>query len=231
MSQRLASKFGRYFVDLIRSPIRTLGSTFARLESLRMRVRGNSIFRRPQDLVHASNCPGRMLDRVLEMWRPTSVLDVGCGTGKVIDYLLAKGIADVFGIEGSRAAIDASNRPELVREVDLAVPVDLKRRFDLVYSLEVAEHIHPKAADEFVQTLVRHGDRILLSAARPGQGGLGHLNEQESAYWVEKLRHHGFGFDEEATRALKDVRDQHYENLMVFVRSWRLFGTHIPQRT
>lgn len=218
MSRSLASRFGRYFVDLARSPGKTLGSTFARLESLRMRLRGNSIFRRPEDLVHASNCPQRMLDLVLERWRPASVLDVGCGTGKVIDYLLSKGVPDVVGLEGSRAAIDAAGHPERIREVDLGVPIDLQRRFDLVYSLEVAEHIHPKSADTFVDTLVRHGDRVLISAARPGQGGLGHLNEQEPAYWVEKFAGRGFRYDEDATRTLKDLRDQHYENLMVFAR-------------
>src|SRR5689334_4145547 len=218
MSRSLASRFGRYFVELVRAPGPTLGTTFARLESLRMRLRGNSIFRRPEDLVHASNCPQRMLDRALELWRPASVLDVGCGTGKVIDYLLGKGISDVVGLEGSRAAINASKHPERIREVDLGVPVDLRRQFDLVYSLEVAEHIHPKSADTFVDTLVRHGNRILLSAARPGQGGLGHLNEQEPAYWIEKLAHRSFGYDEEATRILKDLRDEHYENLMIFAR-------------
>ena len=61
---------------------------------------------------------------------------------------------------------------------NLANPVDLGRKFDLVQSLEVGEHLPKSAADTFVETLVKHGDVVLFSAASVGQGGHDHINEQ-----------------------------------------------------
>jgi 2-polyprenyl-3-methyl-5-hydroxy-6-metoxy-1,4-benzoquinol methylase len=65
----------------------------------------------------------------------------------------------------------------------LIQPLDLEKEFDLVVSLEVAEHLPASAADQFVNTLVKHGKKILFSAAIPGQGGQDHLNEQWPDYW------------------------------------------------
>ena len=53
-----------------------------------------------------------------------------------------------------------------------------------MWCFEVAEHIHSKYVSSLLDTLTNHGNRILLSAARPGQGGLGHLKEQPPDYWI-----------------------------------------------
>jgi hypothetical protein len=60
----------------------------------------------------------------------------------------------------------------------------MDRRFDLVMSLEVAEHLPHECAELFVNTLVSLGPVVLFSAAIPGQGGTHHLNEQWPDYWA-----------------------------------------------
>src|SRR4051812_13911773 len=154
----------RVLVGFVRAPRQTWAMLPGLIESARMRMVGDSTFRRDADLVHASNCPARTIDRVLSLWRPASVLDVGCGTGKVIDYLLSRGLTDVQGLEGSAPAIRAAAHPDRIRQADLSHPVDLGRRFDMVYCVEVAEHIRPDAADVLVDTCARHADHILFSA-------------------------------------------------------------------
>jgi hypothetical protein len=89
---------------------------------------------------------------------------------------------------------------------DLASPVDLGRKFDFVQSLEVAEHLPESAASTFVESLVRHGDIILFSAAAVGQGGHDHINEQPYEYWRDKFLKHGYVLLDWLREAIKDNR-------------------------
>ena len=67
------------------------------------------------------------------------------------------------------------------------------RRYDLAISIEVAEHIEPGNAEEFVRLLTGLSDTVLFSAAIPGQGGTGHVNEQWPEYWAALFRASGYG--------------------------------------
>ena len=85
---------------------------------------------------------------------------MGCGTGRTLLEMKRRGIA-VIGVEASSAAIRASGSPDLIVRHDLRQPLELNRRFDLVWCFEVAEHIHP----DYVETALsgqrsRHGDSI-----------------------------------------------------------------------
>jgi SAM-dependent methyltransferase len=122
-----------------------------------------------------------------------SVLDVGCGQGVWLSEWLRQGAADIQGIDGDY--VDRSNlwiQADRFRGHDLAKSFDLGRRFDLVQSLEVAEHLPPECAPRFIESLVRHGDLILFSAAAKGQGGDHHINEQSYDYWRALFAHHGY---------------------------------------
>ena len=66
----------------------------------------------------------------------------------------------------------------------------LERRFDLVISVEKAEHLQARRQASFVSRS-RHGDVVLFSAAIPFQGGHHHVNEQFPDYWVERFAAHG----------------------------------------
>ena len=66
------------------------------------------------------------------------------------------------------------------------------RRFDLVTSLEVAEHIKPENAEKFIASLCSLGDVVVFFAAIPGQDGTLHYNEQYPDYWIEKFAKHNF---------------------------------------
>jgi SAM-dependent methyltransferase len=123
----------------------------------------------------------------------TSVLDVGCGRGVWLSEWEKAGVADVVGIDGSY--VDQANLaidPQHFCPRDLMEPFDLGRRFDLVQSLEVAEHLPHATARGFVESLVRHGDIVLFSAAVRGQGGEHHVNEQPLQYWRELFAPFGF---------------------------------------
>jgi hypothetical protein len=122
-----------------------------------------------------------------------TLLDVGAGHGAWAAEWIAAGVADVIAVDGDYVARDRLAIPsDRFRPHDLSQPLDLGRRFDLVQSLEVAEHLPGSFADGFIETLTRHGDLILFSAAVPHQGGEHHVNEQPLSYWRTKFDARGY---------------------------------------
>ncbi|HXA10120.1 MAG TPA: methyltransferase domain-containing protein [Chthoniobacterales bacterium] len=176
----------------------------------------NSIFIREEELPMCSIFPKEILDLTLELFHPRSVLDVGCGTGISLDYFKSKGIS-VRGLEGSALAISKARNAPLILQHDLNEPINLEEGFDLVWCFEVAEHIHPSYVGALLATLTNHAERIVLSAARPGQGGLGHLNEQPPDYWIGRMQERGFALSHE-TGKYRELPDHFAENILIFER-------------
>lgn len=77
-------------------------------------------------------------------------MNVPLGIGKTLPYFVGKGITDVVGVEGSPEAIRASPFPDKAVLWNLNKTLNLHRRFDVVYSLEVVEHIHPRYVDNLL---------------------------------------------------------------------------------
>jgi hypothetical protein len=126
-----------------------------------------------------------VLPFVLDIVKPCSIVDFGCGTGTWLHAAKGLGVQRVMGIEGdwARGARSLLQSEELCIR-DLNGRVVLKERFDLAISLEVAEHLEPARALGFVEDLCAASRVVLFGAAIPGQGGTGHLNEQWQSYWA-----------------------------------------------
>jgi SAM-dependent methyltransferase len=150
-----------------------------------------------------------------------SVADFGCGQGAWLSVWKEAGL-DVRGVDGPYV-----NRKRLLigeeafTPADLASPIDLGRRFDLVQSLETAEHLPAERAPGFVANLVAHADKVLFSAAVPGQGGEHHVNEQTLEYWRKLFRAHDFvpvDLVRPAVRDDTDVQRWYRCNSILYVR-------------
>jgi hypothetical protein len=113
-----------------------------------------------------------------------SVADFGAGQGAWLSVWQRLGVSDVTALDGAYVDPDALLVPkEAYVPADLSRQVRLGRTFDLVQSLEVAEHLPPSAAEQFVDNLVTHSPVVLFSAAAVGQGGEHHVNERPYGYW------------------------------------------------
>lgn len=125
---------------------------------------------------------------------PRSVVDFGCGHGLWLAELgRLNPQAEMLGLNWQHRK-DAGKflRADQFRTADLRNPIDLRRKFDLAICIEVAEHLPASAADTIIETVTRHSDIVLFSAAIPNQGGEDHLNEQWPAYWIERFAQHEF---------------------------------------
>jgi hypothetical protein len=67
-----------------------------------------------------------------------------------------------------------------------------------------------------LRTLANHSDKILISAARPGQGGHGHFNEQQPEYWIEKFNALGYHYNEVISKKARATGENHSDNLLAF---------------
>src|SRR5690348_7395490 len=115
----------------------------------------------------------------------------------------------------------------MIRRADLNEPIELGRRFDLVLCLETAEHLKPESSETIVDTLVRHGDLILFSAAAPGQGGPGHINCRWPAFWQKLFNERGFTCSDAVRWTIWNdgrIEPWYRQNLMVVTRDEALAG-------
>jgi len=172
-----------------------------------------------------------ILTELFRYYSPKSALDIGCGFGTWLEVSQQLGVKDILGIEGSWLDRSLVCIPQqLICDIDLEQPFDLKRRFDLVICLEVAEHLSPAAAAGFVESMVRHGDLILFSAAIPFQGGHHHVNEQFLDYWSNLFQY----FDYRPVDFLRPIFWQNpsilwwlRQNLIVFAKNKLLLDTNL----
>jgi SAM-dependent methyltransferase len=164
-----------------------------------------------------------VLPALFEIYRPQSVIDIGCGLGTWLKVARELGVDDILGFDGdsfdrAKLLIDPAN----FQAVDLAQPFALDRRFDLAISLESAEHLPHARSESFVADLVNLSDVILFSAAAPYQGGTSHINEQWLEFWAILFRR----FDYVACDALRpriwgvpEVEFWYKQNLMIFCKA------------
>ncbi|TAD90633.1 MAG: methyltransferase domain-containing protein [Bacteroidetes bacterium] len=168
-----------------------------------------------------------LLPIINEMFKPKSVVDVGCGIGAWLQvWNNSFGITDYFGIEApfilKEMLIVNSDK---VLFTDLNREFKIGRHFDIAMCLEVAEHIEPSGAKQFVANLAMLSDVVIFSAAIPGQEGTFHVNEQWPEYWAEKFADNGF-VPVDAIRKLiwRDERINYWyrQNMIIFVKRERL---------
>lgn len=172
----------------------------------------------------AAESAGTIAESIVTDLAPRTVVDIGCGTGALLEVLRERG-CEVFGYEYSKAALEYCRRRNLaVAKFDLEKDtLTDTRTFDVAVSIEVAEHLPASVADRYVDLLTRLGRAVVFTAAPPGQGGNDHVNEQPPAYWIAKFQARGFRLDEPLTARWRErwaahgrVRDWYHRNLMIF---------------
>jgi SAM-dependent methyltransferase len=130
---------------------------------------------------------------LLELTQATSAVDIGCGRGTWLAALRDHGVERLRGVDGSdvgQEKLKIDQKDFFV--ADLEKPLSLTHEYDLALCLEVVEHLSAKAGRRLIGTLTQAAPFVLFSSAVPGQGGVGHINEQWPQYWEALFSTQGF---------------------------------------
>jgi SAM-dependent methyltransferase len=143
--------------------------------------------------VHNSSSPEIIVPYLMDIFKPNSVLDIGCGLGTFLYEFKKHKVDNIVGVDGNwvdkKKLVISSNN---FIEADLEKPINLNKKFDIVLCLEVAEHLVESAANTIVDSLCKHGNIIIFSAAIKNQIGQNHINEQPFSYWHKKFKVKGY---------------------------------------
>jgi SAM-dependent methyltransferase len=111
---------------------------------------------------------------------PQQVLDLGCGPGTYVECFRDQ---DVNAI-GYDIDVRVQDKDYLVCKSLF----DVEETGDVVLCMEVAEHIPSSDNLKIVKSVAKTlspGGILIWTAAKPGQGGVGHINCQTKEYWEQ----------------------------------------------
>jgi len=161
------------------------------------------------------------LARILySIFKPVSVIDVGCGLGAFVKAFKEFGVKDAIGLDLPSVSTRMRLIPkEMFYEFDLTYKLNVGERYDMALCLEVAEHVPIHDTAQLVDNLCRLAPIVVFSAALPHQRGQGHINCHPPDWW--RLQ-----FEEKGYRCYDHLRDEiwhmtdipwwYRQNIMVF---------------
>lgn len=148
------------------------------------------------------------------------VVDLGCGRGDYLSLLQFNGF-DCIGYEGTPDIKSIASFP-FIHQADLSKEIDTEK--GTVLCFEVAEHIPKEYEDVFLSNVVNASTGlIIISWAVKGQGGHGHVNEQDAKYVIKKFNDLGYQFFDVTSRHIRD-----HSSLWWFKKSIYVFS-RIPE--
>ncbi len=169
------------------------------------------------------------LPRLFQSGLPESLLDVGCGEGTWLRAALELGVPNVVGIDGIAIPAERLLIPaDRFIAADLRAPIDLGTRFSAALCLEVAEHLEKADSEVLFDTLIRHADLIVFSAACPGQTGQHHVNCRWPSFWQGLFNMRGFVCSDEIRWVIWDddqIEPWYRQNMFIARRDLALAGS------
>jgi SAM-dependent methyltransferase len=143
-------------------------------------------------------------DKLIEIYKPKNMIDVGCGAGHSTKYFQDNGVNSV-GVEAYLPAIEVSQIKEkiIIHDYVLSefIPDDI---FDLAWCCEFVEHVEEIYLNNFMKTFTKC-KIVAMTHALPGQIGYHHVNCKSPEYWIDKFKEFGFCYEKEFSHSLRDL--------------------------
>lgn len=166
----------------------------------------------------------RLAQYIRTFINPSAFVDFGCSTGIYVNEV-QKQLPSIpaVGFEFSKEAVEHAVCQNII-QYDLTQPLTMDHSPNtLGLCLEVLEHIDDTQWRPVLQNITRNCDRVIFSAAIPGQGGTGHINCRHKIDWIKRFHELGWVVDLDATKHLLGFISQGYhmgwftQNAMVLI--------------
>lgn len=134
---------------------------------------------------------GLVADRLIAVTAPSSVLDVGCAKGLLVQALAERGI-DARGFDVSEHAIETAH-PDIRERLSVRSATDpIDGTYDLITCIEVLEHMSDSEAQQAIDRMTAATSRILFSSSPSDFAEPTHINVHDNAAWSAWFADRGF---------------------------------------
>jgi SAM-dependent methyltransferase len=150
----------------------------------------------------SSWCPD-VWEWALDRFKIKSVIDVGCGAGKALDWFEQHGCI-VLGVDGL-----PPNDKRIIEHDYTMGPYVPDRPFDLCWSCEFVEHVEEEYIPHYTWTF-RSAKYLMMTHALWWQSGHHHVTLWRPETWIDVIEDYGFTLLGRETIESRDRALQHY---------------------
>lgn len=151
-----------------------------------------------------------------DLFKGKSVVDLGAGLGWYCPIISEKSKkCDQY--DGSVNIEEVTQGK--VKYLNLAEPIEFQCNYDIVMSIEVAEHIHKLYEEIYVDNLIKCSkEGILISWSKIGQGGHFHVNNKNKEDAIKLFEKKNLKYDINITANIKNATKFKYlrDNILYF---------------
>lgn len=175
--------------------------------------------------LHEKNFNKGLADFVINEFEFEDALEFGSGLGLLASYICNnKEVENYHCIEPNQITGKYNDtKPKLfsINIFEDSIPGVMEKKYELVCSIEVAEHIDRTLHDQLFDFLVSRANKwIVFSGARVGQGGHGHIAERDYEDWKSEFTKRGCVYDPQLSEQIRKACDEkninHRVNLQVY---------------
>jgi len=139
---------------------------------------------------------------IKEKFLAKSFLDIGCGTGGMVEYATSQGL-DAVGIDGDHTLKRFDDSKFILHDFTNG-PCPLSKQYDFGWSCEFVEHVYEKYIPNYIQSF-QNCKVVMITYAPPGWVGHHHVNCQEEYYWIDKFKGYGLEYRKDWTEELRKI--------------------------
>jgi SAM-dependent methyltransferase len=161
-----------------------------------------------------------LVEWMISFLKIKNFLDIGCGPGGMVEFVLSKGIHSV-GVDGDPLVERNITGENFVLHDFCSSPLSLKNNFDVAWSCEFVEHVEEKFLQNYMETF-KSANYVVMTFAPPGTPGYHHVNCKSAEYWIDQFKNINYEFDKDLTDTARSkstmTRDFFRKNGLVFKR-------------